>query len=72
MARVRPVVLWRLSWREELRQLFAAAGVADEQCARLATLTVATVEGALVLGRAEGDVAVFDVAVEELVRAVFH
>ena len=58
------------AWRAELRRLFAIAGVEEEQSARLATLTVATVEGALVLGRADADVGVFDTVVEELVRAV--
>jgi AcrR family transcriptional regulator len=58
------------SWRRELQQLFSAAGVDDARCASLAAATVATVEGALVLARADGDVATFDAAVEELVRLV--
>ena len=58
------------SWRRELAALFAAAGVPDQRCPALAVTTVATVEGALVLARADGDVATFDRAVEELVRLV--
>jgi AcrR family transcriptional regulator len=58
------------SWRRELELLFAAAGVEADRCASLAVVTVAAVEGALVLARADGDVATFDVAVEELVRLV--
>lgn len=58
------------SWRDELEALFAAAGVEPGPRAALATVTVATVEGALVLARADGDVAAFDAAVEELVRLV--
>lgn len=58
------------SWRRELEVLFAAAGVEPARCPALAITTVATVEGALVLARADGDVATFDRAVEELVRLV--
>jgi AcrR family transcriptional regulator len=58
------------SWRRELEDLFAAAGVDAARSASLAVATVATVEGALVLARADGDVATFDTAVEELVRLV--
>lgn len=58
------------SWRRELEALFAAAGAPAGRCPALALVTVATVEGALVLARAEGDVAVFDAAVDELVRQV--
>lgn len=58
------------SWRRELEALFATAGVDAGRCPRLAATTVATVEGALVLARADGDVATFDLAVEELVRLV--
>jgi AcrR family transcriptional regulator len=58
------------SWRRELEDLFRAAGVPADRCASLAVATVATVEGALVLARADADVATFDLAVEELVRLV--
>lgn len=58
------------SWRRELEALFAASGVPAERCPALALTTVATVEGALVLTRADGDVATFDAAVEQLVRLV--
>jgi AcrR family transcriptional regulator len=58
------------SWRRELQELFSTAGVDAARCASLAVATVATVEGALVLARADGDVATFDAAVEELVRLV--
>jgi hypothetical protein len=58
------------SWRRELAALFATAGVPAARCTALAAVTVATVEGALVLARAEGDVAAFDAAVEELVGLV--
>ena len=58
------------SWRRELEALFAAAGVEPTRCPALAVTTVATIEGALVLARADGDVATFDRAVEELVRLV--
>lgn len=58
------------SWRRELEVMFAVAGAPEHRCSALALLTVAGVEGALVLARAEADVAVFDAAVEELVRAL--
>jgi AcrR family transcriptional regulator len=58
------------SWRHELQGLFLAAGADRARSASLAVVTVATVEGALVLARADGDVATFDTAVEELVRLV--
>ncbi len=58
------------SWRAELESLFGAAGVPPGRRGALALVTLAGVEGALVLARAEGDVAPFDTAVEELVRLV--
>jgi len=58
------------SWRRELEALFATAGIEPARCPGLAITTVAVVEGALVLARADGDVATFDRAVEELVRLV--
>ena len=58
------------SWRTELAALFATAGAPATRTGTLALVTVATVEGALVLARADGDVAVFDAAVEELVGLV--
>jgi AcrR family transcriptional regulator len=58
------------SWRRELEGLFATAGVPAGRRKALAVMTVATVEGALVLARADGDVATYDAAVTELVRLV--
>ena len=58
------------AWRRELEALFATAGVASARCPSLAALTVATVEGALVLARADGDVATFDAAITELAALV--
>ncbi len=58
------------AWRGELESLFGAAGVPAGRRAALALVTLAGVEGALVVARAEGDVAPFDTAVEELVRLV--
>jgi len=52
--------------------LFATTGVPAERCPALALTTVAIVEGALVLARADGDIATFDAAVEQLVRLVEH
>jgi AcrR family transcriptional regulator len=58
------------SWRRELAALFATSGVPETRSQSLAVVTVATVEGALVLARAAADVSVFDAAVEELVGLV--
>jgi AcrR family transcriptional regulator len=58
------------AWRHELEALFATAGVSADRCSSLAALTVATVEGALVLARADVDVATFDAAVTELTRLI--
>ena len=58
------------SWRGELVALFVATGASAERAEALALLTLAGVEGALVLARAEGDVAPFDRVVDELVAAV--
>jgi TetR/AcrR family transcriptional repressor of lmrAB and yxaGH operons len=58
------------SWRAELLGLYARAGVPPTRAAAYAGLTVATVEGALVLSRAEGDIALFDDVVDQLVEHV--
>ncbi len=58
------------SWRRELELLFVRAGSADSDAQSLAVLTLAGVEGALVLSRAEDDIAPFDAVVEALVASV--
>ena len=58
------------SWRAELEAMLGRAGVPEGRRPALAIVTVATVEGALVLARADGDVASFDAAVEQLVALV--
>ena len=58
------------AWRGELLALFVQAGVSSTRAAACASLTVAAVEGALVLARAEGDIAVFDDVVEQVVEHV--
>jgi TetR/AcrR family transcriptional repressor of lmrAB and yxaGH operons len=58
------------SWRRELERLFAQAGQDPVRAPALAALTLAAVEGALVLARAESDVGAFDSVVDQLVSAV--
>ena len=58
------------AWRRELAVLFVRTGTSAERADALALLTIAGVEGALVLARAEGDVAPFDRVVDELLVAV--
>ncbi|WP_170286242.1 TetR/AcrR family transcriptional regulator [Nocardioides rubriscoriae] len=56
------------SWVSALTACFESAGVDPARSAGLATLTLATVEGALVTARAAGEVAPYDLAVDELSR----
>lgn len=58
------------SWRRELDALFVRAGLSATAAAPLALTTLAAVEGAIVLSRAEGDIALFDQVVEQLVKHV--
>lgn len=53
-------------WHDRLRAALVAAGVADDRAGRLATLTVASVEGAIILCRAERHVGPLDDVVAEV------
>jgi TetR/AcrR family transcriptional repressor of lmrAB and yxaGH operons len=55
------------SWISQLQTLFEKAGVDPAEAPDLAAATLAAVEGAMVLSRATGDVALFDAVVEQLV-----
>lgn len=58
------------SWQSELTVLFLRAGVPAPAAASYAALTLASVEGAMVLSRAEGDLARFDDVVDQLLDHV--
>jgi hypothetical protein len=55
-------------WRTGLSAVLQRSGLEPGDADRLAGTVLAAVEGALVLARAEGDVAVYDAVVEDLVR----
>ena len=58
------------AWLGELITLFARAGVDAVRAPGLAGITLAAVEGALVLSRATGDLATYDQVVEQLLTYV--
>ena len=58
------------SWIAELQALFEQAGVERGEAHLLALSTLASVEGAMVLTRATGDLRLFDAVVERLVDQV--
>lgn len=58
------------AWRQALSARYVAAGVDAGRADALAAATVAAVEGALVLARAEGDARVFDDVVDQLVAGL--
>lgn len=53
-------------WQRLLREAFVSAGIAAERAASLAALVVASLEGALLISRAERDTASLDVVAREL------
>jgi len=53
-------------WHEGITDLLVASGYAAPRAARLATLMVAAIEGAIVLCRARGDVAPLDDVAAEI------
>jgi AcrR family transcriptional regulator len=57
-------------WRAQIARLLAAGGLADEVGPRFAATLVASCEGAVVLARAEQDLAVFDLVAEDLMAQV--
>jgi hypothetical protein len=56
------------SWVELLRDQYTAAGVPADRAEPLAVATLAGMEGALILCRAERDVAPLDAVAEQLAR----
>jgi AcrR family transcriptional regulator len=48
------------TWTEQLAGLFVAGGMSEEAAHRIATVTIATIEGAVVLSRAEQSRVPFD------------
>ena len=57
-------------WEEALAATLQATGVKRKKAARLATLAVAAIEGALVLARVQGDTRALDAVERELEAAV--
>ncbi|MGA5200634.1 TetR/AcrR family transcriptional regulator [Streptomyces variegatus] len=55
-----------LQWKSRLRDLLTANGFSDERARRLATLTVAAVEGAVILCRTDRSAAPLDDVVSEI------
>ncbi len=58
------------SWVDLLAAQLTASGLPPDRSSAVATVTLATMEGALILCRAEGDVGPLDVAAAELLRLV--
>jgi len=56
------------SWHDALARAFVRSGAARRRAEDLATVCIASVEGALIIGRAEHDDAVFDVLKRQLRR----
>jgi len=56
------------SWSDLLAEQLAAAGVPPQRAGTIALATLAAMEGALILCRAEGSVAPLDAVAEELMR----
>jgi TetR/AcrR family transcriptional repressor of lmrAB and yxaGH operons len=54
-------------WRAELASLLTLGGVPEPRSAALAATVLAALEGAMILSRAERDIAVFDGVLDELV-----
>ncbi|MFI9742773.1 TetR/AcrR family transcriptional regulator [Streptomyces sp. NPDC052494] len=53
-------------WQKQYRDLLVAHGVPQDRAARLATLTVASIEGAVILARAQRSTAPLDEVIAEL------
>lgn len=58
------------TWRGRLAELLGQGGVPDGAAERLATLLVASAEGAVVIARAERSIEPFDQVTEELLQTV--
>ncbi|HEY8281967.1 MAG TPA: TetR/AcrR family transcriptional regulator [Leifsonia sp.] len=58
------------TWRARLADLLVAGGIPAEGGPGLASMLVAVAEGAVILARAERDIAVFDAAAGEAVNAL--
>jgi TetR/AcrR family transcriptional regulator, lmrAB and yxaGH operons repressor len=56
------------SWVDALAEQLTAAGVPADRAAPIAHITLAGMEGALILCRAEGTTAPLDVVADELIR----
>ena len=57
-------------WREHMASLLVAGGCPASRGPALAALTIAAMEGAVAIARAEGDLAAFDLAAAQLLDAV--
>ena len=57
------------SWRDHLATLLREGGCPTETAAALAALTIASMEGAVAIARAEKDLAAFDLVAEQLIGA---
>lgn len=55
-------------WRAYLAALFAEGGLAGDPARTLAALTVAAIEGAVAVARAEGDIEPFDLVAEHVIQ----
>lgn len=59
-------------WQGHLTEAFVAEGRAHADAAGLASLVIASVEGAVAMSRARQDIAPFDQVAEQLLRAASH
>jgi TetR/AcrR family transcriptional repressor of lmrAB and yxaGH operons len=57
-------------WRERMASLLVDGGCPASRAPALAALTIAAMEGAVAMARAEGDLAAFDLAAQQLLAAV--
>ena len=60
------------AWRDHLASLLVAGGCPPSSAEGIAALTIAAMEGAVAIARAEGDLAMFESTAEQLLAVVRH